>query len=85
MFHHIRTQINLFQTSETQPSEWKPIKASPASLRITNPIRDIVDRMQAANPEKSIISLSIGIPIQIPQSNLKATLLSLEISAIQTQ
>ena len=42
------------------PNGWKPIKATPESLRISNPIRDIVDKLQASNPDKEIISLSIG-------------------------
>lgn len=43
-------------------STWKPIKASSSSLRITNPIRDIVDKIQFRDdPSKPLISLSIGI------------------------
>jgi len=41
---------------------WKQIKAASSSLRISNPIRDIVDRMQATNPNKPTIALSIGDP-----------------------
>eukprot|EP01117_Protostelium_nocturnum_P011608 TRINITY_DN4215_c0_g1_i1.p1 TRINITY_DN4215_c0_g1~~TRINITY_DN4215_c0_g1_i1.p1 ORF type:complete len:418 (-),score=149.62 TRINITY_DN4215_c0_g1_i1:197-1450(-) len=43
--------------------QWKTIKASEASLRIKNPIRDIVDSLKVPpNPPKPLISLSIGDP-----------------------
>lgn len=42
---------------------WEPIKASSASLRITNPIRDWVDQIQLPKShEKQHITLSIGDP-----------------------
>lgn len=42
-------------------NNWKPLTASKASMRITNPIRDIVDQLKIPeNPSKELISLSIG-------------------------
>lgn len=50
------------QTNINTESTWKPIKASSSSLRITNPIRDIVDKIQFHDiPSKPLISLSIGM------------------------
>jgi len=48
-----------------QSTGWKTIKASACSLRLKNPIRDIVDRLKVPtdNP-KPLISLSIGDPTQ---------------------
>eukprot|EP01116_Phalansterium_solitarium_P010982 TRINITY_DN26592_c0_g1_i1.p1 TRINITY_DN26592_c0_g1~~TRINITY_DN26592_c0_g1_i1.p1 ORF type:complete len:421 (+),score=54.83 TRINITY_DN26592_c0_g1_i1:132-1394(+) len=43
-------------------SEWKTIRASVASLGVSNPIRNIVDKMQTSNKAKKQISLSIGDP-----------------------
>ena len=41
---------------------WSTITPSRASMRLTNPIRDIVDLMKKPEiPDKPLISLSIGI------------------------
>jgi hypothetical protein len=42
-------------------SEWKPIRASVSSLRMTNPIRALLETIKVPeNPEKEMIDLSIG-------------------------
>lgn len=44
-------------------SEWKTIRAADRAMRTTNPIRAIVDNLKSKpNPEKKVISLSIGDP-----------------------
>lgn len=44
-------------------SEWKPIRASVSSLRMTNPIRALLETIKVPeNPEKEMIDLSIGDP-----------------------
>jgi len=44
-------------------AEWKTIRPSKCSMRITNPLRDIVDQLKVPpNPPKPLISLSIGDP-----------------------
>jgi hypothetical protein len=41
---------------------WKPIKAAVAAMRLTNPIRDIVDQLKLPpEPHKPLISFSIGV------------------------
>lgn len=51
------------QSTTNSSSSWKPINATKSSLRITNPIRDIVDKIQFPDmPNKPLISLSIGDP-----------------------
>jgi len=47
----------------TEGRTWSHISASKSSLRLTNPIRDIVDQLNIPlNPNKVKISLSIGDP-----------------------
>jgi hypothetical protein len=47
--------------SETDGQTWGKIKPSGAAMRITNPIRDIVDKLKLPdNPTKAPLSLSIG-------------------------
>eukprot|EP01122_Echinamoeba_exundans_P006635 TRINITY_DN1905_c1_g1_i5.p1 TRINITY_DN1905_c1_g1~~TRINITY_DN1905_c1_g1_i5.p1 ORF type:complete len:204 (+),score=26.41 TRINITY_DN1905_c1_g1_i5:67-612(+) len=49
------------ETDAAQP--WGKIKPSSAAMRITNPIRDIVDKLKLPqNPTKTPLSLSIGDP-----------------------
>lgn len=41
--------------------QWQKIKAADASLRMTNPIRAIVDKLKhVEQPDKPLISMSIG-------------------------
>jgi hypothetical protein len=41
--------------------EWKPIRASVSSLRMTNPIRALLETIKVPdNPDKEMIDLSIG-------------------------
>lgn len=61
MSHPTETQNGLPQNGSQ--TSWPTIHATKASLRITNPIRDIVDRLKIpANATKELISLSIGDP-----------------------
>jgi hypothetical protein len=50
-------------------SEWKPIRASVSSLRMTNPIRALLETIKVPeNPEKEMIDLSIGTIRFLPRS-----------------
>lgn len=45
---------------------WPIVQASESSLRITNPIRDIVDKLIVPeNASKAFVSLSIGMSMSI--------------------
>lgn len=54
-------------------SEWKPIRASVSSLRMTNPIRALLETIKVPeNPEKEMIDLSIGTINEFSASNPKS-------------
>jgi tyrosine aminotransferase len=47
---------------EKENKEWRPIRAAPASMRMTNPIRATIDTIKMPTTDKEIIKLSIGDP-----------------------
>ncbi|PRP85862.1 tyrosine aminotransferase-like [Planoprotostelium fungivorum] len=60
----LKTSTSTMLDSETVPAvRPRKIRAAKAAMRITNPLRDIVDQLKVpANPPKPLISLSIGDP-----------------------
>ncbi len=45
--------------------EWRSIRASEASMRMTNPIRELIQNIKMPTNGKELIALSIGIVARI--------------------